>query len=297
MESIDELVRLGKVQRVTLELIKRSQEFKPDDNTHDLIEAITENYYHYLSLLNQLDGFKDSYLITLKEEEIKFNQSLEKIDPFLIAVYINSKKVGALDYSIKLKKDHIKFSSKTLCRIHQLLINGTKDCGYETSCYRTENNQFVGHHENGGVNISYIPIDYRDINEAVFDILEFINISNISQEELFTNPLLIHGNVAALQLFSDGNTRLSRILYHLQLWHLTNELDSNISLNYPALYISEAIQKNNLRDIYRSKIKEIALNPSNQTLNHWITFNLEILEHQIYYNIDKIETISRKLHK
>ena len=166
---------------------------------------------------------------------------------------------------------------------------------------RSANTTFVGRFktENGNIklidDISYIPIDYKEINEALNRILILINRKDFENiESLFINPIFIHGFIAALQCFKDGNSRLARILFHSKLWELTNTL-TDAKLESPAVFISEAILHYNKREIYRNLIKELAILPNDKTFNQWLQFNLMLIEKQIYLNQDKLHECMRIL--
>lgn len=286
-DEIQNIIDTGIAKRTGLYVYDALDNFKLDDDNKFLIEDITDTYVFYLNQLDILGKFKAPFLRTLKQEEIKRNQVLESISPFLVQVFMNSNHRSATNLAIKEKKDGLDSTIHSLCKMHKTLLDGVQPTTVNESRLRTKNTIYVGNNKD---DISYISIDYHDIPEALDKLLAMYNKKFFNtQEELFTNPILVHGILAALQCFNDGNTRLARILEHINLWDLTTKFTNVKDLDSPALFISEAIMVLNKRDEYRELIKNIAVEPNSKTFNDWIRFNMLLIEKQIYLNQDKIK--------
>ena len=299
---IDDLLNKGTVKKTGLEVLDYYSKFKPDDDSKYLLEDIFNLYQNYLASLTILAEHKEIFLKTLKQEEIKRNQALEDVSPFLIQMFMNTKHKSATNLTIQLMNNNKIFTIDDLILIHKTILNGLcLSLDNSLNHLRSANTTFVGRFktENGNIklidDISYIPIDYKEINEALNRILILINRKDFENiESLFINPIFIHGFIAALQCFKDGNSRLARILFHSKLWELTNTL-TNAKLESPAVFISEAILHYNKREIYRNLIKELAILPNDKTFNQWLQFNLMLIEKQIYLNQDKLHECMRIL--
>lgn len=299
---IDDLLNKGTVKKTGLEVLDYYSKFKPDDDSKYLIEDIFNLYQNYLESLTILAEHKEIFLKTLKQEEIKRNQALEDVSPFLIQMFMNAKHKSATNLTIQLMNNNKIFTIDDLILIHKTILNGLcLSLDNSLNHLRSANTTFVGRFktENGNIklidDISYIPIDYKEINEALNRILILINRKDFENiESLFINPIFIHGFIAALQCFKDGNSRLARILFHSKLWELTNTL-TDAKLESPAVFISEAILYYNKREIYRNLIKELAILPNDKTFNQWLQFNLMLIEKQIYLNQDKLHECMRIL--
>ena len=104
----------------------------------------------------------------------------------------------------------------------------------------------------------------------------------------------MHGLIAVLQVFEDGNTRLARCFQHITLQDLTNKTISNnlFELPLPAIYFS----KNYIpyRKEYRELLASIALNPNNEAWNEWISFNLHRMQDRIFANEESLALLKRK---
>ena len=118
---------------------------------------------------------------------------------------------------------------------HKFLLKGTNSQKYVDKKYRTDNKACVGKVlPDGSRKINYFGINYEDIDEAIERVLNFYN-SDIFDEHIFLKSQIIHGLLASLQMFDDGNTRYARILQNIKLYSLTKKyLDP--SLNSPVLY-------------------------------------------------------------
>lgn len=290
------LLESGSVKQTGLFVFDALNNFQLDDDNKFLIDSILELYLDYIKSLDFLLEYKFPFLKSLKGEEIKRNQVLESVSPFLVQVFMNSNHKSATNFAIKHKKENKDCSVKQLCQYHKILLNGLSPSIEETSQYRNENDTIVGEcfYSNDGnlvsINsVSYIPIDYRNIKIALELILNLYNDKTLlDKKDIFVNPILIHGLLSSLQCFRDGNSRLARVLEHVRLWELTNKMLSIDSLELPVLYSSDGIIRLNKQNEYRKHIKEFAINPSNATFNEWIKFNMFIFEKQIYYNQDRI---------
>lgn len=301
-ELINSLINSGIVKRTTLEVLDIYNNFELDDDSKYLLEDILGLYKEYLNSLLILNEHKEVFLKTLKQEEIKRNQALENVSPFLIQMFMNAKHKSATNLTIQIMKERNLFSKDDLILINKTILNGLSlSLDNSANHLRTANNSFVGKFktENGRIkfidDVSYIPIDYSDINEALYRILDILNKKDfVNIESIFVNPIFLHGFIAALQCFKDGNSRLARILFHCKLWQLTNFF-YNSNLESPALFTSEAILHYEKQEIYRELIKQIAINPNNENFNKWLQFNLLLVEKQIYLNQDKMHECMRIL--
>ncbi len=287
--KLEDLIKNGDVKQTGPFVIDKALEYKPSIENIELIKEILILYRNYISSLSLLEEYKENFLEALRKEETKKNQMLEDIDPFVISILMKTYPHSATMIAIDKKHKNIKLTKETLCKMNGILINGLNK-GDKIHGFRKSNNSFVGTKIGKTKNISYIPIDYKQIEQTAKTILNIYNENIKKEEEILIKPMIIHALVAALQMFKDANTRLARILQHIEFWDLSSKFYS-LELPTPALFTSESLF--NKRDEYRELIKEIAINPNNEAFDNWITFNALIFEKQIYKNQDKLE----KCHK
>lgn len=290
-------------KRTGIFVLEAINDFKISEDNKLYIEYLTDLYIQYVNVLEILEDKKTSFLEFLLEEEIKRNQLLENVDPVVFGMIKQEYTNSATKMAIQAKKDEINVTPERLSFYNEVLLEGLVKKGSKLGL-RTENNSYVGTPIPGGIDLDFIPIDYKEINKAAKRILKMYNVNAKSEEEVFTKPMLIHAAIAALQLFRDANTRLARLLQHVDFWYQANEV-LGLDLTKPALYSSEIIgtygknenpfvneiPKNKID--YRKMIVDIALHPDDEVLNRWLGFNLKMFDDQIFLNQNRIEEIHK----
>jgi Fic family protein len=109
-------------------------------------------------------------------------------------------------------------------------------------------------------------------------------------DDIFIKSIIIHGLVASYQMFDDGNTRLARLLQHVKMFKLTNQLTDH-KLILPSLYATRTYYPH--RTEYRNLIKELVINTGTESWNNWISFNLKRIEDKLFYATDKVSDIKK----
>jgi len=143
--------------------------------------------------------------------------------------------------------------------------------------------------------IDYIPIDCQYIKDAIYEIANLYNgyLYNCKYDDVFTSPIIIHGLVASLQMFKDGNTRMGRLMQHILMWKLVND-KTPYSFDKPPIY---ATMNSQYRKEYRDKITQLVKDNNDESWNNWLVFNLRRVEDQIYKNNMNLEVFTRTLRK
>ncbi len=277
------------------------------DNVHDICldDSLKRNIDFtkeiYLEYLDDLKAFKETMrlqiLKSLMNIEIVDNHSLERENPNLLMSYNETHHSTAIKYLIKkLLNEKQDINSDIIRKTHEILMRGTTNSNSINLGFRKSNISFVCHMKNGERIITFFPISCREINEAMNLFNAYFNENASCEEDLFVRPFIVHGLLAALQVFEDGNTRLSRTMQHIKLFELTNELlgKNGYSFELPTIYTSKNYMP--FRSEYRSLIRKIALNPDNDTWNEWINFNLSRLQERIFANDYIVTSLIRKKH-
>ncbi|MCM1053877.1 MAG: Fic family protein, partial [Ruminococcus sp.] len=183
---------------------------------------------------------------------------------------------------------NVSLTAKILIKAHEILMRGVTE--EEFNNIRKNNNFFVGYSEDGKNVVQYFPISYDEIKQALILFLDYYNSQENSKDNLFIKPFTIHGLLAALQLFEDGNTRLARTMQHISLFQNTNQnLGEDFKL--PILYFSNTYTP--YRKEYRDLIMQIAINPSDESWNNWYLFNLRRAQDQIFANEEVLKRIRK----
>ena len=275
---------------VNKDLVKRILDLKVNDKIKDDNKFITESYMEQMDKLNELNKEQlKHYLMVLKNADIKDNQKLEKEDSFLLSLYMQSERKHAIDELLK----HEILKEDVLLKTHNILLQGTNNSNTNNLKYRDNNRTFVGTYENGIRNIHYLTLNCNEIDYAMNLFLDYYNEKD-SFDDIFFKPFAIHGMLAALQVFEDGNTRLSRLLQNIKLYKLTNKL-GNYNFSNPTLYVTRTYFPHRLE--YRNLIAKLAIDTNEENLNNWYSFNLKRAEETIWKNdenINKIKIFTKK---
>ena len=110
-------------------------------------------------------------------------------------------------------------------------------------------------------------------------------------DNVYLQPFLIHGLMGGLQIFSDGNTRMGRIMQHALIWQLINE-KMQFNFEMPPMYATRSYYP--VRFQYREKIAKLVNDGSNKTWNDWFDFNLDRIEDSICADTENIKVLKRK---
>lgn len=281
LEEINNLRKSNTIKVVGLDFFDGIENIKLSKEVLEFEKILLEQYRNYINNIKSLPSdIQVLYKEVIKNEEIVANHSLERLNPFMVSLYMLNDKETALDYLISLKRDINIYDFK---RIHHILLKYTS--ANEGEDFRLENSKFVGKFINGERIIDYFPIDYTLIYEAVSRFLNYYNSEEVNYELAFIKPFIIHGLIAGLQVFNDGNTRFARILQYFSFYDATNKfIDNNIDI--PVLYASKTYYP--YRAKYRTLIKNLVCENDFEAWNSWVIFNMKRFEDAIMaydYNI------------
>ena len=296
-KEIESVINAG-APIVTLDIFKVLDEYVPSEEIKGKIEYTQELYTELIEKIKEYPkNEQEMFLQTLKDADIIDNQSIEKEDSFLLALYKRFSDITSIDILLKKLCEEKQISKEEFIKIHDVLLNGTTS--QNKIGLRDNDLKFVGSFtpnpttkfffENRA--ISYFPIRHTEIDKALDKLLNYYNnkIKLNNQYDAYLIPIIIHGLIAALQLFKDGNTRYGRLLQSVLLFRLNKEL-YNIDLNLPIVYASR--QYAAYRDNYRQKVEKIVLENNSEAWNEWISFNLSRLQDGLYYNSNSLDYLS-----
>ena len=256
----------------------------------------------YLDLVAKLREFSEedqiTFLKTLKETDIIDNQSIEKEDPFLIALHRNFESTFSVDLLLEKLALGEKISKEEFVKIHDNLLLGTSS---ENKLGLRDNDlKFVGSYEINPQTkfsfenraISYFPLRHTEIDTALEKFLNFINsgVKPNDEYDIALLPMACHGLIAALQLFKDGNTRYGRLIQNVLIYKLANE-ELGLDLRLPLVYATR--QYAAYRGEYRKRIENIVLNNDAKAWEEWFDFNLKRIQDGLYYNSNSLDTLRK----
>ena len=248
----------------------------------------------YLDEIETLGSDKDGvyeFLRALRVGDVVDNQNLENKNSFLIGLYSKITRETAMGKLIKYANNDKKLVIDDLFDIHHTLLARTSSSGIES--IRKDNDKFVGRIVNGKPEFDYFPMDYSDIMVAAGNIVNLYNdrLEHEGFDNVYLQPFLIHGLMGGLQIFSDGNTRMGRIMQHALIWQLINE-KMQFNFEMPPMYATRSYYP--VRFQYREKIAKLVNDGSNKTWNDWFDFNLDRIEDSICADTENIKVLKKK---
>ena len=213
MYTKEELIKLrdsGNYPIVNLKIFDSINNIKLSERVLDNIKWTEETYIERIESIDRLKE-RDGYLESIKLMEVKDNQDMEKEDLFVFDVLSHLYKDNCIDYLLSHK-----FNKETFIEAHKILLEGTSTQQFAEKDYRDNNDTYISQVDyDGSVTPYYFALDYKDIPEAIDRLLEYYDSNG--DTDPFQKGIITHGLVAALQMFSDGNTRYARILQYLKI--------------------------------------------------------------------------------
>lgn len=289
INTMEEIIKSGLYKMVDLDFLTSVKNIKISNDVLELERNFLENYQEYLENIKTLPKeLQILYLKALKNQETVNNHSLEKVDSFMVSMYMLTRKKIAIDKFLEIDEPITSLDFKNL---HYTLLKDTPS-NQASLKYRETNTIFVGYFINDKRKIEYIPIDYKLIPSAVQEILNFYNEEETNLEFAFLKPILIHGLIAGSQIFKDGNTRLARMFQHVLFFNMTKKfLDQDLKL--PAIYTSNTYLL--YRNQYRDLIKRLVIDNDNEIWNKWLKFNYHRFEDQLIVNNQNLKILKKTL--
>ena len=213
------------------------------DYTLDELFHTLQLYEEYLCEVNNLsESNKDIFLEAIRYEEMIGTQLFEsKCDFHLTSAALSLEdKKDSITYLVENVTEHGIIRIPNLKKAHKIILEGTT---IEKDDDDFRNKQVVvGYYDpNKKQNvIQYVPPKSEDIDVFMDKIIEFINlkIDNNTFHAMLLKPMVVHALIAILQPFSDGNTRLSRLVQCVDTWHSTNII-YYVNFDLPALYFQD----------------------------------------------------------
>ena len=274
-----------------MKLLESAQNIKLDDYNKYLLEETTERYEEYL---RELQGFDErnlrNFLDTIRRHEIENNHRTESMSRFMISFYSQLMEKDSLTKLVELLNERKELNKEDIKNLHKILMEGT-DCEIGSDDYRKTDTKFVGaFNADGSKRIDYMPIPSDTIEECMESVISMLN--EPVDGNVFVNPFIVHGLIAVMQPFDDGNTRTSRLLQHGKIWTSTNAFYGT-SFEQPTIYLSENYLFSKKQ--YRELITKLALEESDEAWNQWIKYNMFRVDEQLNYLGNNVTQLKRRL--
>ena len=184
--------------------------------------------------------------------------------------------VRAMEYGIK-RLEELPVSSRLICEIHQILMQGVRGESTTPGLMRTSQN-WIGSPGAILTDATYVPPPVPEMQQCFSDLERYIHSD--PQEPALIQCALVHYQFEAIHPFLDGNGRIGRLLITFML------LEKGL-LSQPLLYLSDFFER------HRDEYYELLLNISQKgDWKAWLTFFLNGVRQQ---SEDALSTIQKLL--
>lgn len=248
-----------------------------------VLEHLDDTNNSFKDYINKISAFDEKYIIDywvyLLYEELRYNQQIEH----------------PVDYSqIDLQNDEVFFDTLNISnkRIHELHNFAVKD-EYEPTFEYRKNEVKVSRDINGEEEIIYRGAQAKDVEKFMNDFIKIYKRNDVSL--LMSNPFLksalIHLLFVRIHPYSDGNGRTARLLHNSKFTASINAIYGT-KLRISPLNLSGSILLNKIS--YIKAIDNIYFDvkhDTNEAINKWFDFILNMADEQIYYSMAKLENV------
>ena len=215
---------------------------------------------------NTQSGLEDLFLFEADETQLTPISDVKEVINY----------VRAMEYGIK-RLPELPISSRLICEIHEILMDGVRGEGATPGLIRTRQN-WIGSPGCTLMDATYVSPPVPKMKQCFSDLEKYIH-SN-AKEPALIQCALVHYQFEAIHPFLDGNGRIGRLLITFML------LEKGL-LSQPLLYLSDFFEQH--RDEYYS----LLLNVSQKgDWKAWLTFFLSGVRQQ---SEDALSTVQKLL--
>lgn len=245
-----------------------------------LLEHIEQTNRDFDNYMNKLASYNEDYIVNywiyLLYKELRNNQGIEYLK-------FNEQSVAGKDVFF----DTLNITHKRIHELHTFVENRQDN---PTTSYRNVPVNVSYYDSEGKEHIYWRGANVEDVNKFMTN---FINIYKQSRTSLlFSNPFLVSSLMHLLFLrihpYNDGNGRTARLIHNIKFTESINKL-YGMKLKISPLNLSESILINKLT--YTKRIDNIyfdTINDSNEAINKWFDFILDMADEQIYRATERL---------
>lgn len=248
-----------------------------------VLEHLEETNKEFDSYMKKLAFYDEEYIINywiyLLYIELMSNQKIESL-----------KKDESLPENRQLFFDSLSISHKRIHTLHNFVTEGELEPVFN---YRQTEVNVSRINKIGEEEIFWRGARAKDVNKFMSD---FINIYKMGGTSLiYSNPFLASSIIHLLFLrvhpYTDGNGRTARIIHNIKFTQMINKLYGT-RLKLSPLNISESILINKITYVKRiDNIYFNLTNDSNEEINAWFNFILDMVDEQLYKSSNKLAGI------
>lgn len=249
------------------------------------LDETNNNFDKYMyRLFNYSEEYIIDYWIKSLYQELESSQNIE-----------NQKFYKEALVGTNLCFDSLTISHKRIFSLHNFIL---QDENKKTHAYRKTPVR-VSTIRDGKELIFWWGVDATDIQKFMNDFIEIYKLNRTSL--LYSNPFLssalMHLLFDRIHPFTDGNGRTARIIQNLKFTEGINKY-TGAKLKLSPLNLSSSILRNKIT--YAKRMNNIKFNleeNTNNEINEWLNFSLDMADEQIYYLTNELERKSAYIEK
>lgn len=249
------------------------------------LESTNRDFDNYMKQLAMYDEeFIINYWIYLLYQELTSNHRIENTK-FNITTLV--------DKSVFF--DTLGISNKRIHDLHNFVIEKEIEEGLmqKSFDYRTLPVNVSRFTDEGKEEIFWRGVNPEDVQKFMNDFLKIYKHSGTSL--IFGNPFLasslMHLLFVKIHPYTDGNGRTARVIHNIKFTEMINKLHGT-RLKLSPLNLSQSILINKLT--YVKRINNIYFDvehDTNESINKWFDFILDMADEQIYKSVEKLKRI------
>ena len=252
----------------------------------DTLEHLQDSSSSFKNYLKKILSYDESYIldywIYLLYEDYKSTKKLENID---------FKKINLMDDEIFFNK--LAISNHRIHELHNFITEGEDE---PTFSYRKTEVDVSRYNDKGEKEIFWRGAQAKDIEAFMSDFIKIYKRNDISitMNHPFIKSALVHLLFLRIHPYSDGNGRTARLLHNLKFTELINDIyKANLHISPLPLSTSILINKKS----YVNAIDNIYFDlkhDTNDAINNWFNMILNMVDEQVYFASNKVDTIDPK---
>lgn len=255
--------------------------------TNDVLSHVEDTGEQFSKYMNELKKYSNiaiiNFLIDSFSNEIIDSNKIENhiISPLEISrenIFINS----------------MSMNNKRIKELHKFVTRSE-----HIDDYRTEDARVSYIEDNGKEHIFWYGANPEDIKKFMDDFIKIYQNRSFSALDMnpFIKSALAHLIFVRIHPFGDGNGRTARIIHTIKFTKMVNEI-YGCNLKISPLHLSQSILIN--KPTYLKRINNIYFDlnhDSNDEINKYLDFMLDMTDEQIYFMSNKLEQIGPMLEK
>lgn len=273
--------------------------------------GMNDDFVNYFSLEEYISNIKllPRLLEHLEDTNREFDEYMKKLskydEEYIVNYWIyllyeelkSSMLIENLKYDDSLLGDDVLFDSFNITekRIHTLHNFAVKDEIDPSFSYRNTDVNVSSFNKDGSQNIYWRGANKEDVNNFMNDFIKIYKQGGTSL--LLSNPFLVsslmHLLFVRIHPYSDGNGRTARLIHNIKFTESINKLYGT-RLKLSPLNISKSILLNKIT--YNNCINNIYFDnehDTNENINKWFDFVLNMVDEQLYFSNDKLDKMDR----